>query len=398
MITLEQINAFKEKIESLGVPVLSVYCDTDPSKEENKSMAWIIRIKNALKDFKSLDIKLNNGRTFLEDFLLSLEFVHPETKTLAKFAWINDKNELESETFELQIDLPAIDLTLGKVDVHYGKPYLLPIYYAFDEYDRIGVLHIYGTKWRFYQIFLNEVQEITDTFAEITSDEWKEIQEHLSAIDQILYGERTFYAREKFKDKYKSKYQNWSHKLYKRLADMLAKSIHQLNISRLVLMGTDWQLNFFENYLSHEVKKLIIGHVSNPTNPYNISGKEILEKINPLIEKIEYDEEKYYFDLVYQGFGISGLSDVLEALQIGRLQVLLLPWDFDSKAYKCEDGLIFGFIDDAKKHCKNPVEINLREYITDLAEEYSTKIEFVKDDIKDKLYSEFGGIAGVCRW
>jgi len=45
MITLEQINAFKEKIESLGVPVLSVYCDTDPSKEENKSMAWIIRIK-----------------------------------------------------------------------------------------------------------------------------------------------------------------------------------------------------------------------------------------------------------------------------------------------------------------------------------------------------------------
>jgi hypothetical protein len=68
MITLEQINAFKEKIESLGVPVLSVYCDTDPSKEENKNMAWIIRIKNALKDFKSLDIKLKNGRTFLEDF------------------------------------------------------------------------------------------------------------------------------------------------------------------------------------------------------------------------------------------------------------------------------------------------------------------------------------------
>ena len=49
MINLENIKAFKERIESVGVPILSVYCDTDPSKDENKGMAWMIRIKNALK-------------------------------------------------------------------------------------------------------------------------------------------------------------------------------------------------------------------------------------------------------------------------------------------------------------------------------------------------------------
>ncbi|HOB76887.1 MAG TPA: VLRF1 family aeRF1-type release factor [Bacteroidales bacterium] len=398
MINLENIKAFKERIESVGVPILSVYCDTDPSKDENKGMAWMIRIKNALKEYKELEKKLKNRRSFLDEFMLSLQKVHPQTRTLVIFAWVNEKNVMQSETFELQIDLPAIDLTLGRIDVHYGKPYLLPIYYAFDEYERIGVLHIYGTKWRFYEVFLNEVEEITDTFATITTDEWKEIQEHLNAIDQTLYGERNVQARIKFKDKFKSKYENWSHKLYNKLAKMIEKSIQTLDINRLILMGTEWQLNFFENYLSHNIKNIIIGHLPNPTNAENPSKKEILERVSTVIEKTEYEEEKMLLDLVYQGNGISGLSEVLKALQIGRVQVLLLPWDFNAIAYMCSNGLILATKEEADQYCGDANEIYLRDYIEDLTNEYSTRIEFVKGEIKDKLYTDLGGIAGVTRW
>ena len=71
MINLENIKAFKERIESVGVPILSVYCDTDPSKDENKGMAWMIRIKNALKEYKELEKKLKNRRSFRRIYVIT---------------------------------------------------------------------------------------------------------------------------------------------------------------------------------------------------------------------------------------------------------------------------------------------------------------------------------------
>jgi len=37
------------------------------------------------------------------------------------------------------------------------------------------VLHICGSRWGFYEIFLNEIKEITETFAEITPEEMERI-------------------------------------------------------------------------------------------------------------------------------------------------------------------------------------------------------------------------------
>jgi len=36
-----------------------------------------------------------------------------------------------------------------------------------------------------------------------------------------------------------------------------------------------------------------------------------------------------------------GLQNVLEDIQMGRLQVLILPWDLHAKVYKCKDEMIF---------------------------------------------------------
>ena len=201
-----------------------------------------------------------------------------EARTLALFAWVNDKNELEVEHFELQVELPVVDVVKGRVEAHFGKPYVLPILYAFDEFGRVGVVHVSSRKWRFYEVFLNEIKESTETFAEITPDEWNEFNEYVEIIESGVLGERTFRDRLKFKDKQKAKLQTLSHKLYIRLAQMLEKSVHDLEIDRLILMGNDWQVKLFENYLNKHIRELIVGYAPRPSDAENPSTKEILER------------------------------------------------------------------------------------------------------------------------
>jgi len=74
------------------------------------------------------------------------------------------------------------------------------------------VLHICGSRWGFYEIFLNEIKEITETFAEITPEEWKEFNENAKIIESGVMEERTFNDKLKFKDRQKAKLQTLTHK------------------------------------------------------------------------------------------------------------------------------------------------------------------------------------------
>lgn len=65
------------------------------------------------------------------------------------------------------------------------------------------MVHVYGSKWRFYEVFLNEIKEATETFAEITPDEWNEFNEYAQIIESGVLDERTFRDKLKFKDKQK---------------------------------------------------------------------------------------------------------------------------------------------------------------------------------------------------
>ncbi|MFY9515037.1 MAG: VLRF1 family aeRF1-type release factor, partial [Dysgonamonadaceae bacterium] len=235
MISKKDIQRFKKVIGSVEKPVLSVYCNVNPADPENFGRAWYVRLKNTLKSMDELKIRLKKGKTFYDELIIFIDQIRVEARTLALFAWVNDKNELEVEHFELQVELPVVDVVRGRVEAHFGKPYVLPILYAFDEYGRVGVVHVSSRKWRFYEVFLNEIKEATETFAEITPDEWNEFNEYVEIIESGVLDGRTFRDKLKFKDKQKAKLQTLSHKLYIRLAQMLEKSIHDLEIDRLIL-------------------------------------------------------------------------------------------------------------------------------------------------------------------
>ena len=398
MISKKDIQRFKKIISSVDKPVLSVYCNVNPADPDNFGRAWYGRLKNTLKSMDELKVKLKKGKTFYDELIVFIDQLIVGARTLALFAWVNDKNELEVEHFELQVELPVVDLVRGRVETHFGKPYVLPILYAFDEFYRVGVVHVYGSKWRFYEVFLNEIKEATETFAEITPDEWNEFNEYAQIIESGVLDERTFRDKLKFKDKQKAKLQTLSHKLYIRLAQMLEKSIHDLEIDRLILMGNDWQVKLFENYLNRHIRELIIGYAPRPSNIENPSTKEILERVTPILREAEEREEMQLIADAQSPKGVCGLQNVLEDIQMGRLQVLILPWDLHAKVYKCKDEMIFANPEEAQEHDSSYEEVELKKEVFYIAADYATRIEFVDGSAEKILYEELEGIAGIMRW
>ncbi len=393
MITLDEIKNFKKDLEEYKGKILSVYCDINPAKPENKNKAWLTRIKNSLKEIKELHKKEKGEKSLYEEIISVLEQIKPDAKTLALFAGKYEAKKLLIKRFDLQVELPVVDVGHGKVDVHYGEPYITPLLYAFDEYERTAVIHISSSgNWKFYEIFLNEIKEFKEAFEEITSSEWSSILGYDSNLRNFLYHSEGI----KDKEKYKEKVKVWIHKIYSKLARLVENAANKIGISRIVLMGEKYQTSFFEKYLSKNIRKKIVGHVGNPKNIKDPSPKEILNKVLPILEEAERKEEMELLNKVkYKG--IYGLEKVLEALQTGQVFLLIVPWNLKIEVWMCDEGWIAPKKENLAGICNDVRKVQLKKIIFDIARDFGARLEFVSGEPEDKLIEEFDGIAALLR-
>ncbi|ASV76786.1 hypothetical protein THTE_4185 [Thermogutta terrifontis] len=395
MITQEDIERLRKGIGEHAEPVLSLYCDVNPAKPENAGRAWIKRCKNSLSEIPDLRVPKKRAKTLYDEILTLLDLSVPEAKTMALFAAEDEHGKLTTERFDLQVELPVVDLAHGRVEVRWGKPYITPLVFAFDEYERAGVLHLRRSQWRFYEIFLGEVREDTQIFAEITPNQWKELADYRKVLEGGLLRAKSV----RDQDKYRAKLQTWARNFYSKLARLLEQCILRLDVNRLVLMGDDWETGFFEVFLNRNLRGRLVGRVGHPPVIDEASSKDILEKVEPLLNEAERRDEMRLLTEIREGAGIWGAEKTLEALQMGRIQVLVLPWNLDLKVWRCpHEGFLAETKETALTFCEQPVEIPLRDYVFDIAEDYGSRLEFVRGEPERVLKEEMGGMAGKTRW
>ncbi|RMD63035.1 MAG: hypothetical protein D6826_05965, partial [Alphaproteobacteria bacterium] len=285
VIRPQDVEGLRETFGRHRAPILSVYADINPAKTENAGKAWLKRVKNALRDMPDLHVRRKHRRTLYDEVLYLLEELRPNARTLALFAAEDEHGNVSVERLDLQVELPVVDLAQGRVEARWGEPYLTPLLFAVDEYERAGVVHLEVGKWRFHEIFLGEIEEDTAVFAEITAAEWSELgaleeklKEGLSALREHGGGK---FARLSPRERKSAKVHAWMHKFYVRLAHLLEKAVVRLGVSRLVLMGEDWQTSRFAGYLSRNLRQRLKGRVAQPRNAAHPSPKEILDKVQP---------------------------------------------------------------------------------------------------------------------
>jgi len=389
VISREAIERLRNEITLHDGPMLSLYLATNPADRNvldytagGKHKPFVIRAKDTLK---ALGVPAK-----LRDRVLDrLEHDVIRGRTRAVFA-----SEDTLDVYDLNVDLPVVNLPHGEVLVRWGEPYVLPLLLALDEYERYAVVLLDEERWRLFEVYLGEVREVADAFRAVDPGQWRRLAEAKPGTP-VGVAARGGSGRDKFDRRMLA----WTHRFYRQLAAETGRWLEQLGSDRLILMGVPEETRYFEGLLPKAVRERVVAHLPLPAGGGRVGEAEVLNRVEEVIEEVERRKEAELLDRVREE-GLWGTANVLEALQQGRLYVLVMPWRPEGAVWRCPD-LGYAALERERVEAVCPGaarEADLAEALVDLAGLFGARVEFVRGDNADRLEREFGGLAGLKRW
>jgi hypothetical protein len=394
MIGKEEVRRIKESLKDLKAPALSLYLDVNPAKPDNAGRAYALRAKDAMK---ALAVPEDLAEKVLE--LLQHEVI--QAKTLALFA---DQERLE--LFPLQVELPLVRavktafvdektsrlLTDGAL-AHYGEPFLLPLVYALDEYERYGVVYVDQERWRVFEVFLGEIAEVKDTFLALDTEAWRRLSLDAPGRRFNLGGIARGGAGQ---DLFAKRLAAWEERFYKALAHELVRHVEERGFTRLLLMGPEEHTRLFLGYLPTRLKEKVVAELPSLPHP-GASPGEVLKRLEPVLEEVERQAEVRLLEELGEAYPKAAFGpEILARVQEGRVELWVLPWHLEKEVYAC-DGLYLAEEAQALAYCQNPEKKPLAVVLPELAAGYAAKVEFVRGEAERRLL-ERGGMAALLRW
>ena len=393
MIGKDEAREIETRLAALEPPVLSVYADTDPANPDNKGGAWRIRVKNALREIPEL--QESDHRDLHRDVMDLVDDERPTARTVALFAAKDARGKTLIERFDLQVSLPVVDLRRGRVEARWGEPYLEPLLFALDEYQRAAVLTVQGARWRLFEFFLGEHEELSDAFGEVDEREWQELREAAKFLRSGRLARELQPDRSgSVKDAAANKTEAWKRKLYRRLVGLVEKTLDARGIDRLVLVGDPAETATVASLFSGRYHRKIAALLPHPSDGSALDAAQVMEALTAA----ERRDEGRLLDEIREAPGLWGVDKVVEAIQLGRTQVVVVPVQTEARiAYVPDAGLYAGTKEAAAKYGE-PVEVPLRDHIFRLAASFGARLEFVDGETAERVEREFDGIAALPRW
>jgi peptide chain release factor subunit 1 len=249
--------------------------------------------------------------------------------------------------FTQGIELPTAPEPLLAVD---DEAIIFPLALQLDEYEPIGVIMTDASCTR---ILIAAGQVIDDV------DSIRGKIHHLSKVggwSQMRYQRRRLKQITHFSQ------------------DVITKAIEIFNeagIKRIIIAGRNRMITAIEKELPRVWKEKVIAKVAWDLDT---DDKEFLQKIKPILEQTERNQERYLLqklvaELRRDGLAVSGIDNTLKALKLGQVDTLFM-----------REGL----------------EITLAEELASLAEATAAYVEFVPRD--NKTLEQLGGVGALLRY
>jgi len=347
------------RLEDSGALFLSVYLDTSVSAEGHRLFPLYLRKKSAeLSDM----LLATEGDGRLREFQENAEVVNAYLRSeldkgargVAIFSSVR-RGCLRALQFPLPVRNKIVASRAPNLDVlielvHRNLHYCVV---AFDQHAA-----------RILSVYLTDVQKRRQLESSVPSDKAPS-----SGASSRLRFEQRLQEHERL--------------FWKGLATAVDKVAREEKPQRVVLIGTQANVAELRQALSPETERLV---ALAPGLPPDLADQDLIDRVVAETERRQAEEARLLVDelrhrLAQDYMAVAGVSDTLIALQMGRVEALILSAQFSPAGARCETcGSLFPAGAESCSYCPGKtVRVDLRNRMEKLAEQQGVRIEALKE-------------------
>jgi hypothetical protein len=305
--------------------VLSVFLDTDPSKPENQGAAPAYRIWLRKSIRELLDAlpapERRAAREHADRVVSHLETLRPGGRGLALVAGENLWREAA-----IPVPLPN--------RVHYGRPDLIPILWAIDDYEPYAILAVDREHARIYTAFLGESAVVSEETLDLDTRDWR-FKTGRPPTSTRMAG--TGVARGAQRDTFDARVEAHIRRFWSGAAQSVARLLDERRIERLIIGGPDAAAHAVRDLLPAAAQATVVALVPLPARA---TPAEVLERTLPVALAEERRRDEALVTAVLRGAssrsgGVVGLVATLEALEQGQARTVVAARGIEGTVHRC---------------------------------------------------------------
>lgn len=343
-VTVSNLN---ELMDSDRRDLLSIYLDVDPTNPENQHSvpAYKIWARHAVKE--TVDGLPRSARRSTKDavarILAHVDALHPQGRGVALFA---------GKGFWREYVLPV---PIGN-RIRYGRPDVLPILWALDEYKPYAILAAYHDRASLFRASLRRTTLILEETLDLDTSDWRFASGRQPTHARAM---GTGAGRGLQTDTFEARVDEHVHRFWSRVAETAARLLDDLNVDRLIIAGPEEGAHAIRASLPELSRRKVVGLLPLPSYA---GWAEIRDRTLPVALAEEHRRDTDLVRAVVEGAAskrgaVRGTVATLHALMQGQARTVVMYWEFEDMAWEC---VRCGYVDvsgcDACPTCGGPME------------------------------------------
>lgn len=379
MISTNQI----QSIVRLKEPVVSVFLNTenpDPSHHPRVAadVNWLRKNKAALEHSLTVHEAKEFGKVFarVDEFL---DGRHPQEKAVAIFAGPNSWTVLALQT-------------CVQHSIHWGTPAVGQLVRLLGEHSRFGVAAVDSNTARFFEFYLGELTNLTDTQFEIDKTQWKRTDVGHIATEAMRKGHGP--DRDLYDHRLDAQYE----KLWHDTAVYAAGLVKQHDFAAIFLVGAEGLVSSIHKHLTAVASDVPVVNVFEDLGGF--APDDIRRRIQPLIA--QYEQKTRLTEvrelLAADAGSVVDPDEALAQLQAGHIGTLFVAENHELHLRECTACLTVSR--EGGSVCAQcgaqRIEAPMSETLARIALAKQTKLSFVSGEAGELLVKA-GGMIGRLR-